>query len=90
MGGGTATRKSPTKTGVSPALVTAIRDEAFGPLKEPPEIAALSGEIAALEQRLLSEAAELRRFVDATIEPIKTELGGLKERHAQFRRTFAA
>lgn len=74
---GWSDEKIATECGLSADLVTAVRCEAFGELKEPPEIAQLSRDIEALAQ-----------LIDEAIQPLRNELGQLKQRHAEIRRRF--
>ncbi|MFL6864070.1 MAG: hypothetical protein ACJ8DZ_13835 [Allosphingosinicella sp.] len=78
-GGGYSDAKIAEEVGFSPDLIAAFRDEAFGPLKEPPEIAALARDIEALTQML-----------DEAVTPIKSELSQLRTRLAEVRRKFPA
>jgi hypothetical protein len=78
-GGGWSDAKIAADVGLSSDTIAAFRVEAFGPLKEPPEVARLTSDIAALEQ-LFNEA----------MAPIQSELIQLRTRVAEVRRKFAA
>lgn len=59
--------------------VSALRDELFGPLKEPPELAKLAADIEALAG-----------LIDEAVAPIKSELAQMRQRLADVRRRFPA
>lgn len=67
-------------TGLSAQTVAAFRTEAFGPIKEPAEIAALAADIETLDGMIV-EAAR-------TVEGLKTEAGALKQRLGDLRRKY--
>lgn len=76
-GSGYSDAKIAAETGLAIDLVKAIREQAFGPLREPPEIAQLATDIEALAG-----------LIDETVAPLKTELAGLRSKLAELRRKF--
>lgn len=70
------------QTGLAHDLVTGVRAEAFGELKEPPEVAQLAADIATVEA-LLTEQENATRGTREMVE-------GLKIKLAEVRRKFAA
>ena len=63
-GEGYSDQKIADETGVSVAWVKQRREEEFGPIKEPTEIAAMRGDLA----KLISHVDELRQRLDALVK----------------------
>ncbi|OWQ98007.1 hypothetical protein [Sphingopyxis witflariensis] len=57
---GWSDKKVADESGASPAMVSAVRAEAFGELKEPSEISALRSDISTLESLMVEQIASLR------------------------------
>lgn len=65
------------ETGQSPEYVAALRDEAFGKIKEPAELIKLQQDVDALEQ-----------LIEDAVAPIRSELGEIKARLQHLRAQF--
>jgi hypothetical protein len=63
--------KIAAESGAAVAFVSKRREEEFGPLKQPPEIAAAREELDAFEQKI----AEIERSARAAVESLRSELG---------------
>lgn len=72
-------QKIATECGLSVDLVAGVRAQAFGELKEPPEIA-----------RLASDIETLSGLLEEAVAPIRTELASLRARLSEVRKKFAA
>lgn len=70
------------QTGLALDLVSGVRAEAFGELKEPPELAQLASDISAVESLLIEQESSVRGTRDM--------VEGLKIKLAEARRKFAA
>lgn len=64
------------ETGASPEYVAKVREEYFGPLKEPPEMEAIRAEMLQLHQ----EAERLRKDADAAAKALEAKVDALGER----------
>ena len=69
-------------TGLSVQTIAAFRDEAFGKIKEPPEVAALAADIATFDQMLVEAAA--------TVETMKGQQRELRVQLTALRKKFGA
>lgn len=79
---GWSDEKIAKETGLSAQTVAAFRVEAFGAIKEPPEVAALAADIATFDSMLIEAAA--------SIETMKGTQREMKQRLDQLRKKFGA
>jgi ribosomal protein L29 len=70
------------ETGLAPEYVRTVRDEALGPLREPPEVRQLREDIATVEALLAEEEGRIRSVRDM--------VEGLKIKAAELSKKFAA